>query len=91
MADITKEIIDGIEVIHEGNTTIFRPIDEKNNEEKKEIKYDDRFWFEKLIDKYNDMPIKPYVRSRDLSDPFGDSDHEYGRKNSVEVGINISF
>ena len=52
-----------------------------------------------MCDWWNDAPVKPYVKVRDLADPTGkrrsaDSDNiDAGSdgKNAVEVGLKISF
>lgn len=62
--------------------------------EKKPIVEDTRSWWQKLKDWWNDAPVKPYVKVRDLADPFGDrkeniDDIDAGSdgKNGVEIGI----
>ena len=44
-----------------------------------------------MCDWWNDAPVKPYVKVRNLSDPFGDKHYEGGTHNAIEAGVNISF
>jgi len=44
-----------------------------------------------IIERYNDSPMKPYIKKRDLSDPFDDHHLEGGNKNAWEIGIKFSF
>ena len=52
---------------------------------------DNRSWFQKLCDWWNDSPVTPYVKVRNLSDPFGDNGYEGGTAKGIETGIKIKF
>ena len=52
---------------------------------------DNRSWWQKVCDWWNDAPVKPYVKVRNLSDPFGDKNYEGGTHKCIEGGIKISF
>ena len=52
---------------------------------------DNRSWWQKVCDWWNDAPVKPYVKVRDLSDPFGDKNYEGGAHKCIESGVKISF
>ena len=52
---------------------------------------DNRSWWQKVCDWWNDAPVKPYVKIRNLSDPFGDKNYEGGTHKCIESGIKISF
>jgi len=61
------------------------------------IEVDNRSWWQKLKDWWNNAPVTPYVKVRDLADPFGDrkanGDPDAGCDGAtgVEVGIKIKF
>lgn len=67
------------------------------NESKTNKQPDERSWWQKVKDWWNDSPVTPYVGVRDLSDPFdklkeNPTVHDgSGSKLAVEVGINIKF
>ena len=50
-----------------------------------------RSWWQKVCDWWNDAPVKPYVKVRNLSDPFGDKNYEGGTHKCIEGGVKISF
>ena len=52
---------------------------------------DNRSWWQKVCDWWNNSPVKPYVKVRNLSDPFGDKNYEGGTHKCIEGGIKISF
>ena len=52
---------------------------------------DNRSWWQKVCNWWNDAPVKPYVKVRNLSDPFGDKNYEGGTHKCIEGGIKISF
>lgn len=55
------------------------------------LSVDNRSWWQKVCDWWNDAPVKPYVKVRNLSDPFGDKNYEDGTHKCIEGGIKISF
>ena len=92
---IVKETIDdGVKIIEysDGSTT-FKAIDIP----KTISEPDNRGFWQKLKDWWNNAPIRPYAGIRDLSDPFGElkkdpSVHDgSGSKSAVEVGIQFRF
>lgn len=99
MADEVKTIVketidDGVRIIeYSDGSTVFKPIDMGPPK----IKVDERSWWQKVKDWWNDSPVTPYVGVRDLSDPFDElkddpSCHDgSGSKHAVEVGIRIKF
>ena len=52
---------------------------------------DNRSLWQKVYDWWNNSCVKPYVKVRDLSDPFGDKNYEGGTHKCIEGGIKISF
>lgn len=89
-------VIDGVKIwTDENGTTHFQPVDEPKSET---IYIDDRSWWQKVKDWWNDAPVRPYIKIRDLADPFGDRrndpfDLDAGSdgKNAAEIGIQIRF
>ena len=75
-----------IETDENGNQH-FTPIEQP----KPTIVVDNRSWWQKVCDWWNDAPVKPYVKIRNLSDPFGDKHCEDGTHKATEVGIKIDF
>ena len=75
-----------IETDENGNQH-FTPIEQP----KPTVVVDNRSWWQKICDWWNDAPVKPYVKVRDLSDPFGDKNYEGGTHKATEVGIKINF
>lgn len=68
----------------------FEPVEQP----KPTIAVDSRSWWQKLKDWWNDAPVTPYVKIRDLADPFDDRDDpDKGSdgKTAAEIGIRISF
>lgn len=74
-----------IETDENGNQH-FTPI-----EQQKPVVVDNRSWWQKVCDWWNDEPVKPYVKVRNLSDPFGDQNCDGGTHKCIEGGIKISF
>lgn len=92
---MTKEIINGVEITHDGNVTHFRPIDNTKTEK---VIVDQRSWFQKVVDWCMRHEVSPYVAIKDIADPTGDrakdiDDIDAGNdsKQAVEVGIKLSF
>ena len=52
---------------------------------------ENRSWWQKVCDWWNDATVKPYVKNRNLSDPFGDKNYEGGTHKAIEAGVKISF
>lgn len=78
---------------YDDGSTHFEPIEMEVEQCKKEIGF-----FKKIINWFKKHEVKPYIKSRDLADPFGD------RKNNpddidagcdgvkaTEIGIEIKF
>jgi hypothetical protein len=60
------------------------------------ITLDNRSTWQKICDWWNDAHITPYIKTRDLSDPFGDrkndpTDDGNESKSGTEIGVKISF
>ena len=86
MADIS--VINNVQVTEDENGNMhFEPI--KN--EQKHVEVDTRSTFQRLCDWWNSLLVKPYIKSRNMSDPFGDRNTEGGEHKAVEVGIKVSF
>ena len=75
-----------IETDENGNQH-FTPIEQP----KPTIAVDNRSWWQKVCDWWNDVPVKPYVKIRNLSDPFDDQHCEGGTHNAIEAGVKINF
>lgn len=88
-------VVDGVEIRTDPDGSMhFRPVEEDRKLPPETYVRDDRSWWQKLSDWWNGIPVKPYVKVRDLADPFGDrTDPDAGSdgKTGVEVGIKISF
>lgn len=54
------------------------------------LQFDDRNPIEKAIDAYNNAPIKPYIKRRQLGGD-GDPLDDEARKAGWEIGINFTF
>lgn len=93
--EVKIEILDNVKIItFDDGSQQFTPVEQP----KPTIEVDNRSWWQKLYDWWNDAPVKPYVKIRDLADPTGsrvsdidDRDASCDGKNAVEVGIKISF
>ena len=89
---MTKKIVNGVEITEDDDgTTHFRAI--MDQPKKEEPKRDDRSWWDKLCDWWNESPVTPYVKVRDMSDPlnqFENEDHGI-EQTGVEAGIKIKF
>lgn len=75
-----------IETDENGNQH-FTPIEQP----KPTIVVDNRSWWQKICDWWNDAPVKPYVKIRNLSDPFDDKHYEGETHKAIETGIEINF
>ena len=75
-----------IETDENGNQR-FTPIEQP----KPTIVVDNRSWWQKVRDWWNGAPARPYVKIRNLSDPFGDKSYEGGMHSATEIGIKVSF
>ena len=51
---------------------------------------DDRSWWQKIYDWWNDSPVKPYIKTKDLNNG-PDTDGENTPHTAIEAGIKISF
>ena len=86
MADIS--VINNVQVTEDENGNIhFEPI----KDEPKPVEVDTRSTFQRLCDWWNSLLVKPYIKSRNMSDPFEDCNAEGGERKAVEVGIKVSF
>ena len=86
MADIS--VINNVQVTEDENGNIhFEPI----KDEPKLVEVDTRSTFQRLCDWWNSLLVKPYIKSRNMSDPFEDCNAEGGERKAVEVGIKVSF
>lgn len=87
-------VIDGVKVwTDEEGITHFKPVDEPKTEPPA-IEHNNRSWLGKLVDWWKGAPVKPYIKIRDLADPFGDrTDPDAGSDGAkgAKIGIKISF
>lgn len=92
-----KKIINGVEVIEDGEITHFHIIDDKKEEEK--VEEPKTFWG-RIINWFKRSKVKPYIKIRDSADPFYDrrnsvngidSDAGSDGKYSGEIGIKVEF
>ena len=91
----SEEIINNVKIItYDDESQHF----ETTDCQKPTIAIDNRSWWQKVCDWWNDAPVKPYVKVRDLADPtearmndIDDIDVGSDGKNAVEVGVKISF
>lgn len=88
---MSKQIINGVEVTEENGVTHFKPIDKSNVLEKVQPKKEDEGFFSKLFNWFKTSDVTPYVKCRNLSDPFGDKNYDGGCKKGYEIGIKIKF
>lgn len=88
---MTKEIINGVEVTDDGEVTRFRPIDNPKPVENLQPKKEEGGFFTKIFNWFKTSNVTPYVKCRNLSDPFGDKNYEGGCKSGYEIGIKIKF
>ena len=92
-----ETIINGVKVIeYDDGTTHFEPIEELKPEIPK--KQEPEGFFAKIWNWFTTSDVTPYVKSRDLADPFGDrkndsEDIDAGSdgKQSIEVGLRFRF
>lgn len=94
----SEEVIDGVKVITYFDGSQHFEAVEKRPKPVEEKESDTRSWFRKLVDWWKDAPVRPYVKVRDLADPFGDrandpfdADAGSDGKNAAEIGIQIRF
>lgn len=86
MADIS--VINNVQVTEDENGNMhFEPV----KEQQKPIEVDTRSTFQKICDWWNSLLVKPYVKSRNMSDTFEDRNTEGGDRKAIEVGIKMSF
>jgi len=90
---VRETIIDGVRVIEDGNVTHFIPVEDKSVKPKTQTEY--KSVWKKICDWWNDDGVRPYVKARDLSDPFGDHNDDRddggGHKTGYEIGIRFKF
>ena len=82
-----KQIINGVEVIEDGEITHFKPIDKPTvkEEEKKTL-------WQRFISWCKRHSVRPYVKIRNLADPIdSESNSGEGGKPGIETGIKIEF
>lgn len=89
-----SEVIDRVKITSDGDFDHFEIIDEPIQHKAPDV--DQRSWWQKLKDWWNDAPVTPYVKTRDLADPLGDRaddpfDMMDGNPTGVEVGIKVKF
>lgn len=102
---MTKRTIDGVDIIEDGNVTHFTISEDVKKEEErkrqeeldKKAKEPTSFWG-KIVNWFKTSKVTPYVKIRDLADPFGDrinnpDDIDAGSDgiNAAEIGIKIKF
>lgn len=90
--DVISEVIkDGVKITtYKDGSQHFETIEK----DKPAIEIDNRSWWQKIKDWWNNSNVKPYVKIRDLADPFGDRDDpDKGSDGATgaEIGIKISF
>ena len=78
-------VIDGVEVVDDGDVMTFRPV------EKPDEKPDARSWLRKALDWFAGSAVRPYVKVRDLGDPFGDRPSGGGSARGIEAGVKVGF
>lgn len=98
-----KTTINGVDIVEDGDVTHFTVSDDvkKQDEERilKELEEkakEPSTWWGKIVSWFKKSEVKPYVKLRDLADPFDDrpcDDIDKGSdgKQAVEVGIKIGF
>jgi len=89
---VNEQVINDVRVTEDGDVTHFVPVEDA--EKKTEQEKQDTGFFSRVKNWWNGLWIKPYVKVRDLADPFGDrTDPDAGSdgKSAVEVGIRIDF
>lgn len=91
---IKESIVDGVRIVeYSDGKTVFTPIEiPASTKQEKSLN-----WWDKLCNWFRKHEVKPYIKQRDLSDPFGDlkkdpSKHDgSGSLKGTEIGIKISF
>lgn len=89
---VSEKIIDGVKITdYDDGSSHFEPIEIEKPKE--EIGF-----FQKIINWFKKHEVKPYIKKRDLADPFGDRKNDPddidggcdGVK-ATEIGIEIKF
>lgn len=82
-------VINDVQITKDPETgkTHFEPI--KFNQKDLSSCIDDRSAWQKFLDWWNDTPVKPYIKKRNLENPFGGYDSS--SRTATEIGIKISF
>lgn len=83
-------VIDGVYVETDGDVTTFRPVENPVQERSGE-KPDERSWLRKAWDWVAGSAVRPYVKVRDLGDPFGDRPSGGGSARGIEAGVKVGF
>ena len=84
---MSEQIIDNVKITTDDNgNQHFESIEDETPIET----VDNRSWFKKIWDWWTNAPIVPYVKQRDLSNPFDDEDKEGGKK-AIEIGVKVRF
>ena len=88
-------MINGVKIIEDGDVTHFVPVEQPEDSKRQE---QPKGVWQKLLDWWNGLTVRPYAKVRDLADPFGDrvnnpDDIDAGSdgKKGYEIGIQISF
>ena len=91
---IKESIVDGVRIVeYSDGKTVFTPI-EMSGTTKQEKPLS---WWDKLCNWFRKHEVKPYIKQRDLSDPFGDLKKDpskpdgSGSLKGTDRGIKISF
>lgn len=100
-----KKTINGVDIVQDGDVTHFTISDEvkKEDERKRQEELDKKAkepssWLGKIVNWFKTSKVTPYVKTRDLADPFGDRNADWtdidagsDGKTAVEVGIKVKF
>lgn len=82
-------VVNDVKIIDDGNGNMhFEPVE---HEEKQTEQSEECSVFQKLFNWWKSSPIVPYMKRRDLSDPFDDRNTDGGHKNAIEVGVKLKF
>jgi len=90
---MTKQIINDVELIQDGDVTHFKPISKNNQKPQEDLqpKKEEGGFFSKIVNWFKTSKVTPYVKNRNLSDPFGDKNYNGGCKDGYEIGLKIKF
>ena len=91
---MTERVVDGVRIVEDGDVTRFVPVDEPEGGTEEQGQETERGLFGAVKGWWDSLWAKPYVKVRDLADPFGDRDDpDKGRdgRSWVEVGLRIDF